>query len=308
MPRVVATIGVFDGLHRGHCALLAMVRRRASEERASSAVVTFDPPPWAVLAPGVDPFQITPWPVKRTLLAEAGIEHVLLVRFTREMATLPPEQFVERVLLAEFDLAGLIVGYDFRFGCCARGNLALLRELAPRHGFFVEEFEAVQQEGEVVSSTKIREALQRGEVDRAGLLLGRPFRAGGAIVPGRGLGTRMLVPTANLLPDSDQLLPLSGVYIVQAHAPGGRAYAGLAMVGGSPTLPGGPERRVEVHLLEFSGDLLGERLDLDFLERLRDGRRFEGVEDLRQAIEEDLRRARERFQGARNRLVSRAGE
>ena len=308
MARVVATIGVFDGVHRGHGALLAEVRRRAREERAASAVVTFDPPPQAVLAPRDEPFEITPWPVKRLLLAEAGIEHVLLIRFTRETAAMKPEDFVERVLLEEFDLAGLVVGYDFRFGCCARGDLALLRDLGCSHRFFVERFEAVRLAGGIVSSSRVREALGRGAVDQAAELLGRPFAIGGEVVGGRGLGRRLSAPTANVIPASEQLLPLAGVYMVRTLLPGGCVRDGLAVVGDSPTLPGGPERRVEVHLLDFEGDLLGQRLEIEFLGRLREFRRFEGVEELRRAIADDVREARRWFGQARNRLVSRTGE
>ncbi|MFH1145011.1 MAG: riboflavin biosynthesis protein RibF [Candidatus Eisenbacteria bacterium] len=313
-PRVVATIGVFDGLHRGHAALIEGVCRHAAAAAAAPAVVTFDPPPQVVLVPRDDPFQITPWEVKRRLLLEAGIEHIVLIRFTPDVAAVTPVDFIERTLLAALSPVGFVIGYDFRFGARAAGNAALLRQLGGRHGFFVEEVEAVREAGAVISSSRVRETLMRGAVERARDLLGRPFAFQATVVRGKGVGRRVLVPTANLVPDPDQLLPAAGVYAVDVFVEGHRHRA-VAMVGASPTLPGtgepagGGERLVEAHLLDFSEDLVGQRLEIAFLERIREGRRFAGVEQLRLAIEEDIRLARRRLaEEGRNRLVSRAGE
>jgi riboflavin kinase/FMN adenylyltransferase len=293
-PRVVATLGVFDGMHLGHCTLLERVRRRAAEEGAIPAAVTFDPPPRVVLASTPAPFQITLWPVKRLLLTEAGIERILLLQFTKETAALSPEAFIENVVLGEFALAGLVIGYDFRFGAKGAGDAALLRRLGETHGFWVEEVQAVRREGEVISSTRIREALQRGSVGEAAGLLGRPFAVQGTVIKGAGLGHRELVPTANLVPETEQLMPAPGVYLVQVLV-GAAAYSGVAMLGGSPTLEAHTTRLVEVHLLDFQGDLLGHLLELRFLERMREGRRFAGIEELRRAIAADIRMARRRL-------------
>ncbi len=292
--RAVVTIGVFDGLHRGHCELLARVREKAAEENATPAAVTFDPPPQALLAPVRRPFEITPWPEKRRLLTEAGMERILLIRFTQATAALDPAVFIEDVVMGEFDPVGLVVGYDFRFGKGGRGDIDLLRRLGVEHGFWVERVDAVCLEERVISSTRVREAIVAGDMVEAAKLLGRPFSIAGEVIRGAGLGHRELVATANVAAGEEQLMPLSGVYVVTVLVDA-RPYAGVAMLGGSPSLGTLSDRLMEVHLLDFQGDLVGRPLEIRFLERLRDGRRYERIEDLRAAIEGDIHLARQKL-------------
>ncbi len=293
---VVATIGVFDGVHRGHRALLDAVTAAARETAAVSAAVTFDPPPESILKARSEPFQLTPWPMKQALLAAAGIERVVLLRFSRALAGLSPEDFVQDELLCEFEIEGLVVGYDFRFGAGGKGNSSSLRALGVRFGFWVREIEALSIHGDPVSSTRIRDALGRGAVEEAREMLGRPFAVEGEVVAGHGLGTRLNAPTANVAPHPEQMMPRPGVYLVQARW-GERTHGGVAHVGSSPTLGRGDKRLVEVHLIGFSGDLRGERLGVDFLRWRRAPERFAGVHALQTAIAQDVRWATEQLAG-----------
>jgi riboflavin kinase/FMN adenylyltransferase len=303
MGKAFVTIGVFDGVHRGHRALLDAVRRAAEREGATAAAVTFRPPPARILEPKRPLREITPWPEKRARLQAAGMTRILPLRFTRALAALAPEVFVRETLLREFDLAGLVVGYDFRFGARGAGNVARLRRMGRVHGFRVRAISAVRFAGAPISSTRIRGAIVRGRVDSAAAMLGRPFAVRGRVVAGRGLGARRFVPTANLLPARTQLLPGTGVYLTRARYRG-RTWGGIAHVGGTPTLGGAATAPIEVHLLGFTGSLRGARLTLEFLAKHRDSRRFAGIRELRRAIERDVRWAERAFsRGGENRLA-----
>jgi riboflavin kinase/FMN adenylyltransferase len=303
-----ATIGVFDGVHLGHQSLLTAVRRAAHRRGGIPAVVTFRPPPARILDPRTPLREITPWPEKRARLEAAGIARILPLRFTRAMAALAPEIFVREILLREFDLAGLVIGYDFRFGVRGSGDAALLRRMGRQHGFHVRALPAVLFAGTPLSSTRIRDVIARGEVDRAAEMLGRPFSVRGRVIEGRGLGTRHFVPTANVRPPRTQLLPAPGVYLARVPYRG-RMWGAVAHVGPAPTLGGSAAAPVEVHLLGFTGTLLGRSLTVEFLERHRESRRFASFEQLRRAIARDVRWAERTFSGrAENRLARGSAE
>ena len=302
-PRSVVAIGVFDGVHLGHQALLDQARGAASREGALTAVVTFAPPPAAVLAPGPEAFQITPLPEKTALLAELGADRLLVLEFTRALAATAPRDFVAGVLLAEFDLAGLVLGHDFRFGADRAGDEALLHKMGKEGGFWVSEVGAVLSGGERVSSTRIRKAIRSGRVAEAARLMGRPLTIEGTVLRGRGLGKRLLVPTANLEAAPEQILPALGVYVVEACLEG-KGYPAVANVGPAPTMGTGHDRLVEVHLLDFRGDLRDRVLRVRFLDWLREERHFHSVDALREAIGNDVRTARERLRNGADKQVA----
>lgn len=294
---VVATVGVFDGVHRGHQELVARVLAAARRSGARPVALTFDPPPAVVLRGAGEPFQITPGEGKRELLEALGLADVRCLAFTPALARQTPAEFVARTLLGLFPLEGLVVGYDFRFGAGGAGDAGLLRVLGRERGFWVEEVAAVLDGGEPISSTRIRELLRRGDVATAAHLLGRPFSLAGAVGRGLGVGHRELVPTANLDLDPCQLLPADGVYVVAARLDRERGpaegRAAVASVGTAPTLrPGAENRLVEVHLLDFDGELYGRLMGVSFLERLRGQETFPGLAELRLAIERDIAAAR----------------
>ncbi len=292
--RAVIAIGVFDGVHRGHQVLFERVRRTAVRADCLAGVVTFDPPPYALLSGDPTPLEITPLREKAALLAELGIERMLVLPFTRSLAALSPERFVDDVLLQELDLEGVVVGHDFRFGAHRAGDGELLRALGAARGFTVEIVAPVERGGSRVSSTRLRHCIAGGRVEEAAELAGRVLAVEGRVGRGQGLGARELVPTANVEVDPRQLLPAPGVYAVEVS---GRAgwFGGAASVGRAPTLGTGHDRLVEVHLLDFEGDLRGVELRVGFVARLREIRAFRDLAELRAAIADDIRAARERL-------------
>ncbi len=303
--RVVAAIGVFDGLHKGHQELFRRARAGALRVGGLSAAVTFDPPPYAVLSDDPDPLQITPMREKTALLTQLGLDRLLVLPFDRRFAALAPRAFVEQVLLGAFDLAGVVVGHDFRFGARREGDVPYLRALGERHGFWVDEVSPVVVDGRRVSSTLVREAIQQGRVAEATALMGRPFEVEGRVVRGHGIGGRLLVPTANLELEPQQLVPAPGVYLVRVQTPGARL-PGVANVGPAPTVGTGHDRLIEVHLLDFSADLRDQSLRVAFEAWLREEKRFADLDSLREAIAQDIRAARRRLHGGEDNQLARA--
>lgn len=300
-PRACVTIGVFDGVHLGHRALLEAVRLGAREIGGESVVVTFDPHPAAVLAPNRLPGLLTTTEEKVERLRAEGIDRVVVMAFDRSLAALLPEEFLDGPLARELALARLVVGHDFALGRDRVGTTARLAELGGTRGFSVERLEAVREAGEVVSSTRIREALRAGDLDRVAALLGRPWSFRGPVVPGDGRGRTLGIPTANIEPPAGKLMPPHGVYAVRVGRLDGPGFdsssgrlSGVMNFGVRPTFQGvGP--RAEVHLLGGAVQVAGARLDVSVVGRIRDERRFDGPEALRTQIAADIAAARELF-------------
>jgi riboflavin kinase/FMN adenylyltransferase len=293
--RTVLTIGNFDGVHLGHRAILSRVVKRARELDCQPVAVTFDPHPLRVLRPELELPLLTTPAQKCRLLEEAGMAGVVVLPFTREFAELPAREFVRRYFWERLSAREVVVGYDYRFGKDREGNLELLKDLGRTLGFTVQVVWAVEVNGAVVSSSLIRAMLRLGKVVEAAQLLGRPYRVEGRVVPGKGRGAKLLgIATANLEPDND-ILPASGIYAVLTHWQG-RTYPGVANIGTCPTFDN-QELTLEVHLLDFSGDLYGERLEVDFVARLREERRFPSLGDLAAQIRADIAQARGLLQG-----------
>lgn len=295
LGRVALTIGSFDGVHLGHRAILNRLARVARAHGAQSAVVTFDPHPREFFRPESAPPLLTTLEERAGLLAEAGIGVLARLRFDAETADTPAEEFVTRTLLRMGEVAGIVVGYDFRFGKARGGDAALLVRLGAAHGFEFVEVGAASAGGTVVKSTVIREAVASGNLERARALLGRPYFVSGAVVHGAGRGRDIGFSTANVgLPSPRKLLPPDGVYAVRVAreaAPGAAPSPGVANLGRRPTFGGG-ERVLEAHLLDGAGDLYGERIAVEFIARLRDERAFESQSALAAQIAEDVARAR----------------
>jgi riboflavin kinase/FMN adenylyltransferase len=295
-PKVVACIGVFDGMHRGHQLIFYQVLNRAAELGGSAVVVTFDPYPVEVFRPEVGRQRLQNPAQKRRFLLESGFHGILELRFSREMAATGPVAFVEEVLLAHLELAELYVGYDFRFGQGRSGGIEELEALGERWGFRTVRVPALVDLGLPVSSSRIRKALEAGDLPLATRLLGRPHAVAGRVVPGQGLGGRHLVPTANLAVDPRVLRPRRGVYVAEADLEG-ELHPAVLNWGRRPTV-GGSEETLEVHFLSEVPDLLGRELEIHLLEYLRPEREFGDLEELRKAIEQDIRRAKAWFQRA----------
>jgi riboflavin kinase / FMN adenylyltransferase len=283
-------IGNFDGVHLGHRRLLDTAKALARAGDRKSALLTFEPHPASVLSPQFAPPRIATLPRKIELLRETGIDAVVLQPFDKSYAASPADDFVRRDLVLGLQAADVVVGHDFTFGKGRAGNVAMLAALAG-DALRIHTVPAVTADGLVVSSSKIRELVLEGRVGPAARLLGRPFLLDGTVVPGRGRGRTIGIPTANVAPDT-ALLPATGVYAVLATAEGlDGVYGGAANIGVKPTF-GTEEQTVEVHLFDVSADLYGKRVAVGFLERLRGEHRFSGPAELVAQIHKDIAAAR----------------
>lgn len=288
---VVLAIGVFDGLHLGHQAVIARAMEGAARANGSAVVVTFDPHPIQVLRPEKRPRLLTSAVHKRRLMAAAGIKYLLVLEFTQALAELPPEDFIRELHGACQPLTEVCVGHEWCFGKNRSGNLELLRRLGNELGFEEVGVPAVRLEQEVVSSTLIRAAVAAGNLERAAALLGRPYTLLGTVVKGNQIGHGLGFPTANLETENEQFPP-NGVYAVEAMH-GGALRKGVVNIGVRPTISGGGERLLELHLFDFDDQIYGDQIEIFFHGYLRAERKFENLEALKQQIQADVLNARQ---------------
>ncbi|MEV2240523.1 bifunctional riboflavin kinase/FAD synthetase [Micromonospora sp. NPDC049891] len=290
--RSVVTIGVFDGVHKGHQATIGHAVARAGELGVQSVVVTFDPHPAEVVRPGSHPAVLTEPARKAELIEALGADVLCVIPFTPEVSRLPAEAFVHDVLVEHLHAALVVVGDNFRFGHRAAGDVALLERLGRTFGFAVEGAPLVAESGTVFSSTYIRSCVDAGDVTAAADALGRPHRLEGVVVRGDQRGRELGFPTANLLCHRYAAVPADGVYAARMVRRGRREpLAAAVSIGTNPTFSG-RERRVEAYALDFDGDLYGERLALDFVAHLRGQARFDAIEPLIAQIAQDVERTR----------------
>jgi len=294
--RSVVTIGVFDGVHRGHQRTIGHTVERARDLGVASVVVTFDPHPSEVVRPGSHPAILTEAARKAELIEQLGVDVLCVIPFTLDFSKLSAETFVHDVLVEHLHATVVVVGENFRFGHKAAGDVGLLAQLGRTFGFTVEGAPLVSSDTAsetVVSSTYIRSCVDAGDVAEAARALGRPHRLEGIVVRGDQRGRELGFPTANLLVAPHAAIPADGVYAayVRRGRSNGPAQKGAVSVGTNPTFSG-RERRVEVYLLDFDADLYGERLSLDYVARLREQRRYDGVQPLIDQIAKDVEDAR----------------
>ena len=287
-------IGVFDGVHLGHQAVISTSARHAAEAGGTPVVVTFDPHPVKVLRPNDAPHLITATQHKIALIRDLGVSHLLVLHFDRNFAATAPEKFVEQLVAHSRPLREICVGHEWSFGKGRAGNLALLKQLGLEHNFNVVGVEAVTVNSEVVSSTAIRKAVAEGNLVKATQMLGREYTILGTVIAGEKLGRKLGFPTANLSAHSEQFPP-NGVYVIEARR-SGTLHRGVANLGYRPTVSGEkPERLLELHLFDLDRDIYGEELEVRFLRYLRPEQKFENVEALKAQIARDVEQARESF-------------
>lgn len=288
----VVTIGNFDGVHRGHQALLRRCRELARQHQGTAMVMTFEPHPMRVLRPAVNLPLITPLKQKLELIAEQGIDVALCVRFDEHFAALSADDFVDKLLVGRLGVKGVVVGYDFAFGRRGLGDVELLKSKGEGFGFAVEVVPPVMVDGLAVSSTRVRQVVRACDMATARRLLGRHYRIAGRVTSGHGRGGRLLgFPTANLRVE-DELLPGAGVYAVLVELEDGRLLMGANNIGQAPTFPG-EGLSVETHLLDYQGDLYGQYIKVHFVEYLRPEMRFDSPQELAEQIARDVERARQ---------------
>ena len=278
-------IGNFDGVHRGHAALVTRLRQRAEKDDTVAVAVTFDPHPLAVLRPQQFQPTLTTIQDRADYLHARGADHVVIIETDRSLLDLEARPFFDRVVVGSLAARGLVEGPNFGFGKDRRGTVDTLAAFCAEAGLDLDIVPPVHMDGGIVSSSRIRQALCRGDLTAARRWLGHAYRLRGVVVPGHRRGQSIGFPTANL-DRVTTLIPGDGVYAVRVTA-AGATFAGAANVGPNPTF-GETTRKIEVHVIGFQGDLLGQELVLDFVERIRDTKRFASVDELRQQIREDV--------------------
>jgi riboflavin kinase/FMN adenylyltransferase len=300
----VLTIGNFDGVHFGHRRILKQVVALAAERGWQSAVLTFDPHPTKVVAPDRTPVLLTAPAHRAELMEEEGIAEVLILPFTEEIARLAPEDFVKQLLVDRLGVRAVLVGDNFRFGYRQSGNTQMLAGLGQRLGFETVIVPAVNWRGRMVSSSGIRALLKSGRVSLAARMLEHPYSLDGAVVEGRGVGSKQTVPTLNLAPDAG-LIPASGVYVTRAYdLADGRQWNAITNIGYRPTFGASDQLSIETFLLDpFSGGT-PERLRVEFLWRVREERKFDSPAALKEQILRDVSMAQRYFRRTRAWIVA----
>lgn len=291
-PNLVLTIGSFDGLHLGHQRILDTVIARARAAGGTAALMSLSPHPKAYFNPEEPAPLLTGPGEKEALLRDRGLDVYFILPFTRDVASMEAHQFLAEIVRAKCGATRVVVGHDFSFGAGARGNYAGLAEAGARLGFATEMVPPVLVDGERVSSTRIRELVAGGDLEQARRLLGRPYRVSGVVARGRGLGDALGYPTANFEPDGG-ILPALGIYAARVRLDE-ETYIGAVNIGFAPTLP--HERPVvEVHLLDFEGELGGRQIEVELHYRLRGEKKFDSVAALQEAIRNDIVKIRQYF-------------
>ncbi|BBO21566.1 MAG: riboflavin biosynthesis protein [Rhodocyclaceae bacterium] len=282
----VLTIGNFDGVHCGHRALLARLTGLAQQAGLPAAVMTFEPNPREFFAPQSAPARLASLREKLQLLAECGVDQAYVCAFNQRFAALGADAFVERIVRG-LGVRHLMIGDDFRFGKGRSGDFALLQQAGKEHGFGVEAMETLVHEGERVSSSAVREALDAGDLEHAERLLGRPYCISGRVIHGQKLGRKLGYATANI-----QLkrlkAPLSGIFVVTVDGIGARQYEGVASLGVRPTVSASGKPTLEVYIFDFEGDLYRAHLRVNFLHKLRDEAKFDSLDALQSQIARDV--------------------
>jgi len=278
----VVTVGNFDGVHRGHRHLLERVALRAKDKGLRSVVLSFYPHPLKILSPAQAPCELTSIQERASLILEQGVEQIVFIRFDRRFSKLSAEEFIREILWSRLKCRHLVVGYDWRFGYKREGEIELAKEMGKEMGFEVEEIEPFRINGHVVSSTLIRRLLHMGRLEEASLYLGRNYVIRRKVVSGDRRGSSLGFPTANLQ-NTENLCLKEGVYAVKVDD----SFIGVANYGTRPTFGGG-KRVLEVHLLDFEGDLREREIRVEFLKFLREEKRFSSPEELKKQIAQDI--------------------
>jgi len=285
-------IGVFDGVHRGHQAVISTSAVHARAASGTPVVVTFDPHPERVLRPQTAPHLLSATQHKIALIRALGVEHLLIITFDKEFAATEPEDFVQKLVAHSKPLREICVGHEWSFGKNRRGNLDLLKTLGAQFDFDVVGIPPVKIMGAVVSSTAIRQAIEKGELEKAAQMLGREYTILGTVTHGDNLGKKIGFPTANLSAHSEQFPP-NGVYAAEARIEG-ESHRGVINLGIRPTVSGWKSNRVlEIHLFDFNRDIYGHDVEVRFLKFLRPEKKFENLDALVQQIRQDVKEARE---------------
>ena len=286
---IVLTIGTFDGVHAGHRAVINVLKRKAEEIGGKTALLTFHPHPRVILHPGNHGLKLLNSLEERMLLLEGtGLDFLILEEFSKELSRLTPLEYVKSLLAEGIKPSAVVIGDDHRFGRNREGDFSALKEMGKMFGFEVIALDPEYVDDIRVSSTKIRKAIYSGEVNHASTLLTEPFPLMGEVVEGEQLGRKIGYPTANLVVDDElKIIPADGAYAVYAITPDSKKHKAMLNIGTRPTVSKGMAKSIEVHILDFEGQLYGEKIDIQFVKRIRGEMKFDGVADLKTALVQD---------------------
>lgn len=286
---IAASIGIFDSVHIGHKKILKKLVKEAKKEKRKSLVITFHPHPRKILNPSTSVPFITSLEHRLMLMKELGVDFFLVVKFTKSLSRMKAEVFIAKFLVEGLDVKTLVVGENFLFGNKKDGNFEMLKKISRIYGFKLFGVKPAKIKGSVVSSTRIRRAIERGDLRTASLMMGRPVTVLGTVVRGRSIGRRLGFPTANINPHHEAILP-SGVYAVRVKLHN-RFYNGVLNIGRRPTFGGDMDPIIELHILNFKRDIYNKDIEIMFKRKIRSERRFPSVEALRNQIKRDIRQA-----------------
>lgn len=299
MKRAVISIGSYDGIHQGHKAIIDKIKEISLNKNISSAIFFFKTPPKLYLTNNITNSLITLPTERKEIIKSLGIDNVISIEFNDKIHTMEPEEFFEKYILSHYFIEDIVVGKDFAVGYRRKGNLEWLYNFASEKGFSVHHVDYVKYENKRVSSSLIREMLKNGEVDVANIVLTRPYFLNGIVKKGAGIGRKIGYPTANIEVDVRKILP-PGIFVVSVEL-NQKKFNAVASVGRRPTLKTlGGELICEVHILDFDRDIYGESIKVSFLSRIREEKKFEGMNELKQQIKNDIEFARNFFFSFKN--------
>ncbi|HAV10049.1 MAG TPA: hypothetical protein DCX22_00270 [Dehalococcoidia bacterium] len=279
------TIGVFDGVHIGHQSLLSFLNRKAKENGYLSVAITFKKHPETIVSSVKQLPWLTDLATRLSLIKNAGIDHVIALPFDKEISRMDAQRFTG-LLQKYLKMSGLVIGPDFVMGSHRQGDADMLRQLGAENGFSVDVVNPFFYNGEMISSSSIRRILAQGDVKKAGYFLGRPFQFSGSVIKGDRRGTLLGFPTANLVPKSEFAVPGNGIYMTTTIIDG-KLLPSVTNIGIKPTFKG-QERLIETHILDYNGDLYGKTISIDFIDRIRDEKRFNTIDELKEQIALDI--------------------
>lgn len=291
-PLAGITIGNFDGVHLGHQQLLKKIKADCTSRGLKFIVVTFTPHPQKILQPGKEQFLISSYEQRRQLLKKLGVDYIVEILFNRDFSTLAPEEFLNRYLLVYPSLQNVYLGYDFAFGANKQGDYDLVRSICAPRGIEVEIQPKFEFLGKIVSSSLIRERLISGKIDEVEEMLGRHFHLEGVVIKGEGRGKKIGFPTANIQVSQDLIVPHKGVYVTKT-VHDGMTYQSVTNIGNNPTFKAGNQLHIETNLFDFDHDIYGEKIEIQFLRKIREEKKFSTVNDLIDQIRKDVFFAKE---------------
>jgi riboflavin kinase/FMN adenylyltransferase len=287
IQRAAATIGIFDGVHRGHQRILRRLIREAKRLKRKSLVVTFYPHPRKVLNPGLKTPLLISLEHRLRLIEDMGVDFLLIIKFTKRFSQVKAEDFMDKVLIQELNIKALVVGENFLFGNREKGSLSLLKRMSRRHGFHLTSVRPVKMKKDFISSTRIRHAIERGDLKNASLMLGRPVTILGTVIRGKRVGRKLGFPTANIDPHHEAIPP-KGVYNVDVRVQKKIYKKAVLNIGTRPTFGKAKEPTIELHILDFKRDIYKKDVEIIFKRRIREEKRFSSVEALREQIQRDI--------------------